>query len=273
MSRWTDTLRNLAAMVGGGGPREAGPPRSPNGASSFHLVWELPAAARSARLVEVSAVLEIVVPPQVPALYFWALQVDFLAGDRFRGGAHTGLQWNRRYPGYTAVNWGGYASQEDGGGILSGSISDLPGFPDDPNTLGYPWEPGRRYRLRIFRSPDRQGAWRAEVTDVAADETSVIRDLYVDAGSEGGYLVRPIVWSEVFADFDAPSVTVRWRDLEAVDESGARLRPDRVRVNYQSAAEGGCTNSTATIDSVGAVLQVTNTPRTVEQGALLHIGL
>ena len=273
MSRWTDALRNLAAMVGGGGPREAGPPRSSNGASSFHLVWELPGAARSARLVEVSAVLEIVVPPTVAALYFWALQADFLSGDCFHGGAHTGLQWNRRYPGYTAVNWGGYASQEDGGRILPGSISDLPGFPDDPNTLGYPWEPGRPYRLRISRSPDGPGAWRAEVTDVGAGRSSVVRDLYVDAGNEGGHLVRPIVWSEVFADFDAPSVTVRWRDLEAVDETGARLRPDRVRVNYQSAAEGGCTNTTATIDAVGAVLQVTNTPRVVEQGALLHIGL
>ncbi len=272
MSRWTDALRSLAAMVGGG-PREAGPPRSPNGASSFHLVWELPAAARSARLVEVSAVLEIVVPPQVQALYFWALQVDFLAGDRFRGGAHTGLQWNRRYPGYTAVNWGGYASQEDGGGILSGSVSDLPGFPDDPNTLGYPWKQGRPYRLRIFRSPDGQGAWRAEVTDVSAGRSSVVRDLFVDAGGKAGYLVRPIVWSEVFADCDAPSVSVRWSDLQAADETGAVFRPDAVRVNYQPVSRGGCTNTTATIEAAGAVLQVTNTPRTVEQGALLHLGL
>jgi hypothetical protein len=269
MSRWTDALRSLAAMVGGG-PREAGPPRSPNGASSFHLVWELPAAVRSARLVEVSAVLEIVVPPQVPALYFWALQVDFLAGGRFRGGAHTGLQWNRRYRGYTAVNWGGYASQEDGGGLLSGSVSDLPGFPDDPNTLGYPWKPGRPYRLRIFRSPDRQGAWRAEVTDVSAVRTSVVRDLFVDAGGRDGYLVRPIVWSEVFADCDAPSVSVRWSDLEARDESGARLRPDRVRVNYQPVSQGGCTNTTVRADA-GGLLQVTSTPRTAPHDAVLTI--
>ncbi len=134
---------------GGGGPREAGPPRSPNGASSFHLVWELPAAARSARLVEVSAVLEIVVPPQVPALDFWALQVDFLAGDRFRGGAHTGLQWNRRYPGYTAVNWGGYASQEDEGGI---SLAPCPICPASPTIPTRSDTPGSKAGPIVFGS-------------------------------------------------------------------------------------------------------------------------
>ena len=245
--------------VADGGPREAGPPRSPNGASSFHLIWELPGAARAAKLVEVSAVLEIVVPPRVPALYFWAMQVDFLSAGRARGGAHTGLQWNRRYPGNKAVNWGGYASQEDGGAILDGSVSALPGFSDDPNTLAYSWEPGRPYRLRISRSPDRLGAWRAEVTDVAAGQTSVIRDLY--QGTERGagddsaehYLARPLVWSEVFADCDAPSVTVRWSDLEGVDGSGSRVRPDRVRVNYQTPGEGGCTNTTVSVDEAGGV--------------------
>lgn len=270
MSRFTDTLRSLAAMAGGGGPRVAGPPRSPNGASSFHLAWEMPPparAAQSARLVEVSAVLEIVVPPEVPALYFWALQVDFFDGHRSRGGAHTGLQWNRRYPGGTAVNWGGYAAQEDGGAILPGSGSALPGFPDDPHTLAYPWEPGRPYRLRIFRSPDRPGAWRAEVTDMVSGDASVIRDLFGD----GDRLARPVVWSEVFADCDAPSVTVRWSDLETVSETGERLRPDRVRVNYQSAGEGGCTNTTVSVDEAGGVLQVTSTPRATPQGVSLGV--
>jgi len=279
MSRFTDALRSLTALASGGGPREAGPPRSSNGASSFHLIWELAPAARAAppaRLVEVSAMLEVVVPPRVPALYFWALQVDFLSGGRPRGGAHTGLQWNRRYAGNKAVNWGGYASQEDGGAILSGSVSALPGFSDDPHTLAYSWEPGRPYRLRVFRSPDRPGAWRAEVTDEAAGQTSVIRDLYVDVERGAGddplahYLARPLVWSEVFADCDAPSVTVRWSDLEVVDEAGSRSRPGRVRVNYQTPGEGGCTNTTAAVDERG-ILQVTNTPRTTPQDAVLVI--
>jgi len=266
MSRLSDRLRALASAVTGGGPRVAGPPRSGNGASSFHLLWELPAArgAPSPRLVEVSATLEVLVPPAVPALYFWAMQVDLLSGAREAGGAHTGLQWNRRYPGGTAVNWGGYASQAEGGGVLPGSISNLPGFADDPHTLAYPWKANRPYRLRIFRSPDPPGAWRAEVTDVVSGGVSSIRDLFVDCDR----LARPIVWSEVFADCDAPSVTVRWSDLEAVDETGARLRPDRVRVNYQSAGEGGCANTTVAADG-RSILQVTNAPRATPQGALL----
>jgi hypothetical protein len=270
MSRLTDILRSLAsraAGASGGGPRVAGPPRSPNGASSFHLTWEMPAAARAARLVEVSAVLQIVVPPAVPALYFWALQVDFLSGARARGGAHTGLQWNRRYPGGTAVNWGGYASQEEGGAVLPGSISNLPGFADDPHTLAYPWEPGRPYRLRIFRSPDRTGAWRAEATDIFSGDATVIRDLFADSDR----LARPVVWSEVFADCDAPSITVRWSDLRAVDDAGAVILPDSMRVNYQAAGEGGCANTNAIASATG-FLQVTNAPRVTPQGAVLSAG-
>lgn len=68
-----------------------------------------------APLVEVSAVLEVVVPPAVDSLYFWALQVDFIDGPVHRGGGHTGLQWYGRFPGSTAVNWGGYASGATGG--------------------------------------------------------------------------------------------------------------------------------------------------------------
>ena len=49
------------------------------------------------------------------------------------------------------------------------------------------------------------------------------------------------------------------------------FRPDAVRVNYQPVSRGGCTNTTATIEAGGAVLQVTNTPRTVEQDAVLTI--
>ena len=80
--------------------------------------------------------------------------------------------------------------------------------------------------------------------------------------------MRPIVWSEVFAECDAPSVSVRWSDLQAVDEEGAILRPEEVAVNYQSVAEGGCPNTSVAVDSAG-VLQITNTPRVVEQGTNL----
>lgn len=283
----TDFSRRLKALTRWlrGGPRAAGPPRSPSGASSFHLVWRMPPAGSGGgggagggglRLVEVSAVLEILVPPTVPALYFWALQVDFVSGGHIVGGAHTGLQWNRRYPGGTAVNWGGYASPERGGGILEGSRSALPGFSDDPHTLAYRWLPGRAYRFRVFRSPEVAGAWRAAVTDLFAEETVVIRDLYADPRSRDAarfdpgvhFLTRPLVWSEVFAACDAPSVTVRWSDLSAVDEDGAEIRPRGVSVNYRSAAQGGCANTDVRTDGRG-YLQITNTPRIARQDVTL----
>lgn len=243
------------------GRRIGGRPGSANGASSFHLWWEMPA---SAPLVEVSVVLEVVVPPAVDSLYFWALQVDFVDGSVHRGGAHTGLQWYDRFPGSTAVNWGGYASA--GGGVLAGSASTLPGFADEPNTRSYPWQPGRRYRFRVYRSPERAGAWRSEVTDVLSGHTSMIRDLY--AG--GRYLAAPLVWSEVFADCDAPSVTVRWSRMRAVDETGVVLAPRAVLVNYQSAADGGCSNTTVALDGDG-VLQIANAERIVPHGTSLGL--
>ena len=82
--------------------RTSGEPTSRNGASSFHLIWDLPPTP----LLECSAVLEVVVPPQVPRLYFWALQASFASGSRFHGGAHIGLQWNTRHPGGTAARRG-----------------------------------------------------------------------------------------------------------------------------------------------------------------------
>ncbi len=270
MLRLADLLRSLV----GGGPREAGPLRSRTGASSFHLIWEMPAGSGSrVCLTEVSAVLEVVVPPRERALYFWALQVDFLHGDRILGGGHTGLQWNKRYPAGTAVNWGGYASADLGGQVLAGTASALDGFPDDPNTLAYAWEAGHPYRLRVHRSPEIPGGWRAEVTDLGTGLATVIRDLLPEPAGEKSecFLTRPLVWSEVFADCDAPSVTVRWSDLRAVDEAGEIVRPKAVRVNYQSPKEGGCSNTNVLTDERGGFLQVTNTSRLVAQGARLPL--
>jgi len=227
------------------------------------LWWQLPS---SAPLVEVSCVLEVVQAPGVARLYFWALQMSFLDGRSVRGGGHTGLQWNPRFPGSTAVNWGGYADQSHGGSILPGSSPNLPGFIDDPNTREFSWHPGRPYRLRVTRSPVRAGAWRADITDVQAGEMTVIRDLF----GGGSHLGNPVVWSEVFADCDAPSVTARWSDLRAVDESGGLVVPTAVVVNYQSVGDGGWSNTTVERDG-DAILQTTSVERTVPQGALFSL--
>jgi hypothetical protein len=251
--------RALGHAGGGSGRRTTGEPRSANGASSFHLTWVLPPTPP---LVEVSAVLEVVTPPAVDRLYFWALQVAFGDGGADRGAAHVGLQWNRRHPGGRAVNWGGYAP---GGGLLRGSPSPLPSAPDDPNTRDFAWEPGRPYRLSVSRSPDEAGAWRGHVVDVESGVTTVVRDLY--AG--GDVLVRPVVWSEVFARCEHPSVTVRWSGFEAVTAAGERVRPTGLAVNYQATVAGGCDNTLSLADGAGGVLQVTRTDRRPTPGDVI----
>lgn len=208
----------------------------------MHLWWE-PAPTG---LASVSVELEIVVPPAVDRLYFWALQASFVDRGRQLGGAHLGLQWHPAHPGATAVNWGGYRA---GGGELPGTTSVLPSATGNPNTRDYPWRPGTAYRLQI----DADGTGR--VTDVAAGQTTVVRRLDI-----AGPLSSPVVWSEVFARCDDPRVVVRWSHFDPV--------PDAWRVTYQSVADGGCSNTSARLDA-GAVLQVTNTDRQAPSGARL----
>ena len=239
-------------------PRTSGPPPSPNGASSFHLAWLL---GPDEDLVEVSAVLEVQVPPAVDRLYFWALQAGFADGAGHRGAAHVGLQWNRRHPGGTALNWGGYAP---GGALLQGTPSALPSAPDDPNTRDYPSEAGRPYRLRVSPSPGAPGHWQGEVTDLGTGRVTVVRHL--DAG--GDRLVGPVVWSEVFARCDDPSASVRWSGLEGVSSEGGRVVPRGLSVSYQARAAGGCDNTTSA-PVAGGVVQTTNAPRTVAPGTVL----
>jgi hypothetical protein len=235
--------------------RTRGFPPGGNGASSFHLGWRLPPAA--GHLVEAAVTLEVLTPPMVDHLYFWALQVGFPGA----GGAHLGLQWNHRHPGFGAVNWGGYAVS---GGLLAGTESSLSSTPADPNTRDYAWEPARPYRLRVQRAA--AGVWRAEVVDVRRGRGSVVRDLF--AGGE--YLADLMVWSEVFARCDDPSVVVRWSDPQVVTERGERFSPIALAVNYQSHANGGCANTTSAIDPAsGGVLQITNTERVTPQDAAL----
>jgi hypothetical protein len=90
-----------------GEQRVTGPPTSSNGASSFHLFWDVAPKP----LIEVAATIEVIEPPTVDKLYFWALQANFQDGrdgHARRGGAHFGLQYHPAHPGGGAVNWGGY---------------------------------------------------------------------------------------------------------------------------------------------------------------------
>jgi hypothetical protein len=249
------------------GERTAGDPPSANGASSLHLRWELP--DRALPLREVSVTLEVVTPPSVDRLYFWALQADFAdAEGRPAGGAHLGLQWHPSHPGATAVNWGGYGPS---GRELDGSVSPLPSALRNPNTRDYAWRPGEPYRLVIARrtGPGREdgpAAWRGTV--VGPDgEATVVRDLL----PPGDRISGVVMWSEVFARCDHPTTAVRWSDPMAISLDGTPVAPTRLAVNYQSHARGGCSNTDARVDDVG-VLQLTNVERTTPQGTVLAIG-
>jgi len=236
------------------GRRTSGRPPSPNGASSFHLHWlDLPPA------LEASVELEVIAPPSIASLYFWALQVSFAPSG---GGAHLGLQWNPRHPGSTAVNWGGY---ERGGSILQGTVSTLASPVDDPNTRTWPWLPQRRYRLRVHGGSD-DGWWAGEVTDLATGGATRVRQL---AGG-GDRLDSVMVWSEVFADCGGPTVAVRWSRPSALLANGRRLSPSGYRVAYQPYERGGCsnTNSEATADGV---IQRTATERTTPLGTTIPV--
>ena len=239
-------------------PRTSGPPPSANGASSFHLWWEL---TTRDPLLAVAAVLEVRMVPQVWQLYFWALQASFHDGTSSRGAGHLGLQWAAAAPPVRSVNWGGYDAD---GGVLAGTASGLPSTSGNPNTRDYPWREGRPYRLRIGKAPDGSGAWRGEVAEVGSTTVTVVRDLFAPAP----YLAEPVVWSEVFADCDAPSTAVRWSELEAQTASGRWLKAPAVTVGYQRHSEGGCDNTTAVADDTG-VLQVTNAERTTAAGSRL----
>ena len=234
----------------------AGYPASPNRASSLHLRWELPAGVGD--VVAASATLTVEAAPPVPDLYFWAFQASFVDGaGRRRGGAHLGLQWYRQHPGSRAVNWGGYA---DRGGILEGTESPLPSATDNPNTRDFPWEPRRRYRLAIGPG-SRPGWWRGSIDGVT------VRELH----GGGDQLISPVMWSEVFARCDHPSVAVRWSELAAVTDDGRVVAPDRLSVTYQATADGGCDNTSVVADGLG-FLQRTATERLVPPGAVLAAG-
>ncbi len=229
-----------------GQPRErlAGPPTSSNGASSFHLWWQVPAGP----FQEVSAVLEVTRAPAVPKLYFWALQVSFVDQGRDLGAGHTGLQWHPGAPA-GAVNWGGYHA---GGGVLDGTGSDLPPV-DGPHTRHFPWSPGHPYRFRVW-SPG-PGAWRSEVTDLSTGQATVIRDLLVPATG----LDHPVVWAEVFADCDDPPTAARWTSLLAGAGPGQVFTATSVGLTYQAHADGGCAN-TLSYDEGSSFVQVTGLP-------------
>lgn len=233
--------------------RETGLPPSSNGASSMHANWQVSGLVKSARVI-----IEVTVPPPAGSpLYFYALQATFVStAGVVQGGAHLGLQWNKNYPGNTAVNFGGYTSKGD---ELDGSRSLLPSATGNVNTRNFPWKPRRRYELAI--KPAGTDRWIGVVTDLATQKATTVRTLYVG----GTRLQSMVVWSEVFAACDAPSASVRWSGLEA---GGTAV--DFVKTHYQTYGDGGCTNTNQAIDSTGLV-QTTKAKRVNATDKILRL--
>ena len=246
--------------------RVEGRPPSGNGASSFHLFWQMPAHEP---LREVSATFELLDEPSENRLYFWALQAGFADAGGAHGGAHFGFQWHPQYPDMRAVCWGGYANV---GGELAGGPTTFPSIDGNANVCAYRWTTGQRWTWRIRRVSDEGGGlappmpysvWRAELDDPNTGQTVPIRDLFC----RGDRLVDPMVWSEVFAHCDDQSVRVRWTEF-ATRTATEPVFPFAVTVNYQSYADGGCTNTNSYVDNIGFV-QATNAERTTAQGSIL----
>jgi hypothetical protein len=87
----------------------------------------------------------------------------------------------------------------------------------------------------------------------------------------GDRLTGLMVWSEVFAPCDAPTVVARWSGLHVDRGDGRREAVGAVRAAYQSRAAGGCDNTTAVADGDG-LRQITATPRVVPAGERLTVG-
>jgi hypothetical protein len=104
------------------------------------------------------------------------------------------------------------------------------------------------------------------VADVATESTSVIREL--DGG--GTYLTAPLVWAEVFAPCDGPSVTVVWSDLQVADEAGVWTPVDETTINYQAWEAGGCTNTNG-LARHRQFEQTTNVVRTNPGGQVIRL--
>ncbi len=156
----------------------------------FHLWWH--GIGEGAPITACAVTLEVLQAPRVDDLYFWAMQASFLDGSgTTHGAAHTGLQWNRRHPGFRAVNWGGYGQAADVTSILEGSESELASTPGDRNTRDYPWRVGAPYRLAVARS---ERGWTGSITDVERASTVLIRELFAGGDRLGGF----VVWSELF---------------------------------------------------------------------------
>jgi hypothetical protein len=254
-----DWLRDL--LKSAGSVITTVPSEPTTGVSAFHVWWQGMGATE--QYVSCSATLEVTHAPTVDKLYFWALQATFVdsRGKEF-GGAHTGLQWNPHYPGNRAINWGGYDASGSVTAILAGSLSPMPSAPNDVNTRDFAWEVGVPYRFDISHT---SAGWLGEVTNESTGKKAEIRTLFAGGDRLTGF----VCWSEIFADCDDPSASVKWSHLSATTASGRVVKPSGVTLSYP--AGGDCPNNDTRLDADKVIVQTTNGTRSGHDGQLLSL--
>ena len=226
VQRWTTAF----------GPRVTGFPTSSNRASSFHLRWlGLPP---DDRVVEASATLEIVEPPAVPQLYFWALQASFVDGTPIVRCRPSRPAMALSSPRWHCGQLGRVRRRPAASSTGRCRSCRAPPATRTPGTSA-----GSRAARTACRSVPARGTgdWRGSV------DGHVVRELH--GGGTG--LADMMVWSEVFARCDDRSGRGAMERLHGQDAQPARSRPDRLAVSYQSKLDGGCDNTTVVVDGDG----------------------
>ena len=254
-----DWVRNLTSP--GVRERVSGAPASANGASSFHLWWDVPYGER---LTAARVTLDVTRRPDLDRLVFFALQVGFVKPGG--GAAHIGLQHNPRYPSRSAVNWGGY---DPDGDHIEGTEPLLPSTQEEAGTRDFVWEGSHPYQLHVERVSDRDAdvhLWRGTVVDLQSGYRTVVRDLI----SPSKYIRAPVVWVESFAPCDAPRFEAAWSNASVTTNKGDVRAISRMRADYQPHAAGGCTNTNSIVEGVSFV-QRSGQLRTTKPGSTLSI--
>jgi hypothetical protein len=77
-----------------------------------------------------------------------------------------------------------------------------------------------------------------------------------------------MVWTEAFCRCEDYPVAAIWTDPLALDIDGVAIRPDSVRLTYQSETNGGCSNTDSYVLPQG-LAQVTGVTRTNQEGSTL----
>lgn len=133
----------------------------------------------------------------------------------------------------------------------------------NPHTRDYPWRPGNSYQLVISRDTELgAGWWSGKVIDQGT--STRVRSLF----SPGERLSGLMVWTEAFCRCEAPPVAAIWSQPNMRLADGETLRPEAVRLTYQSEDNGGCSNSDC-YQLPHGLAQITGVTRTSQEGAVL----